>query len=151
MSACENEYKTRAWVVFSGQTDLRWLGVLKAGYRHCYVLLHDGRHWVSVDPLSNYMEVRVHHVPPDFDLPLWLADRGHRVMAAPMDHSSRRAAPFMLFSCVEAVKRVLGIRSRWIVTPWQLCRYLERFGKEASPDGVFCFNPLNQGDLSWEV
>jgi hypothetical protein len=36
-----------------------------------------------------------------------------------------KAAPFMLFTCVEAVKRVLGIHRRGIVTPWQLYQHLK--------------------------
>jgi hypothetical protein len=30
----KNEQK--AWVVFSGKSDLWWLSILKPGFRHCY-------------------------------------------------------------------------------------------------------------------
>jgi hypothetical protein len=115
-----------AWVVFSGQTDISWLRFLKPGFRHCYVLLNDGERWTSIDPLSHVTEVSVHHhVPADFDLPGWLELRGNRVLKAPMRRDITRAAPFMLFTCVEAVKRVIGVHSRGIVTPWQLYRHLK--------------------------
>jgi hypothetical protein len=115
-----------AWVVFSGQTDISWLRFLKPGFRHCYVLLNDGERWTSIDPLSHVTEVSVHHhVPADFDLPGWLESRGNRVLKAPMRRDITRAAPFMLFTCVEAVKRVIGVHSRGIVTPWQLYRHLK--------------------------
>jgi hypothetical protein len=114
-----------AWVVFSGQTDISWLRILKPGFRHCYVLLHDGERWTSVDPLSHVTDISVHHhVAPDFDLPGWLAARGNKVVRAPLRRDVTKAAPFMLFTCVEAVKRILGIHRRNIFTPWQLYRHL---------------------------
>lgn len=114
-----------AWVVFSGQTEISWLRFLKPGFRHCYVLLNDGECWTSIDPLSHVTEVSVHHhVPADFDLPGWLQSRGNRVVRAPLRRDGTKAAPFMLFTCVEAVKRVLGIHKRSIVTPWHLYRHL---------------------------
>jgi hypothetical protein len=119
-----NEYQ-KAWVVFSGQTEISWLKFLKPGFRHCYVLINDGERWTSLDPLSHVTEVSVHHhVPADFDLPAWLESRGNRVVKAPMKRDITKPAPFMLFTCVEAVKRVLGIHRRGIVTPWQLYRHL---------------------------
>ena len=120
-----NEYQ-KAWVVFSGQTEISWLKFLKPGFRHCYVLINDGERWTSIDPLSHVTEISVHHhVPAEFDLPTWLSARGNRVVKAPLNRDVTKAAPFMLFTCVEAVKRVLGIHRRGIVTPWQLYRHLK--------------------------
>ena len=115
-----------AWVVFSGQTEISWLRFLKPGFRHCYVLLNDGERWTSIDPLSHVTEISVHHhVPVDFDLPGWLEARGNRVVKAPVCRDVTKAAPFMLFTCVEAVKRVLGVHKRSVFTPWQLYRHLK--------------------------
>lgn len=122
-----------AWVVFTGQTDLPWLKIFKPGFRHCYVLLNDGHHWLSFDPLSNYTDVSVHHLPPAFNLPLWMKDRGHKVVPARVERSLK-PAPWMVFTCVEAVKRVLGIHARFIFTPWQLYRHLT---KHHDPEGEF--------------
>lgn len=120
----ERNDNQKAWVVFSGQTDLAWLKVFKPGFRHCFVLLNDGQRWVSLDPLSNHTEISVHHhVPPEFDLPYWLENRGHRVVETFVERH-KSPAPFMLFTCVEAVKRVLGLHKRFIFTPWQLYRFL---------------------------
>jgi hypothetical protein len=119
----------QAWVVFSGQTEISWLRFLKPGFRHCYVLLNDGERWTSVDPLSHVMEISTHHhVPADFDLPGWLESRGNHVVPAPVRRDLTKPAPFMLFTCVEAVKRVLGVHSRSVITPWQLYRYLKHKG-----------------------
>jgi hypothetical protein len=120
----EREGEQQAYVVFTGQADWPWLRWLKTGFRHCFVLLYDGRHWVSLDPLLNHTEVQVHNVPPGFDLPGWLEGRGHRVVKADIRRDHLRPAPFAMFSCVEAVKRVLGLHDLRILTPWQLYRYL---------------------------
>ena len=113
-----------AWAVFTGQTELRWLKLLKPGFRHCFVLLNDGRHWITVDPLSPFMEVAVQPVGADFDLPGWLAQQGLVVTKTIVRRGVVRPAPWSLFTCVEAVKRVLGIHARLVVTPWQLYRRL---------------------------
>lgn len=117
----------KAWVAFTGQTDRPWLKILKPGFRHCYVILHDGRQWLSLDPMLNRMDIKAHdHVPGDFDLPGWLRGRGQVVVAAQVDHARTRPAPLALLTCVEAVKRVLGLHRFSIFTPWQLFQYLEK-------------------------
>ena len=129
----------RAYIVFSGETDLRWLRViLRPGFRHCFVLLHDGRHWISLDPLACHFEVCVDPVSPDFDLPRWLTAQGCTVVPARLERRQRKAAPAMIFSCVEAVKRVLGLHRRFIITPWQLYCHLTHL------------NDL-KGEPTWEV
>jgi hypothetical protein len=133
----------RVWVVFTNQTDLSWLKILRKGFRHCFVIIHDGQNWISVDPLSNRMEVVVQDVPQGFDLPGWLKDQGHVVLRARILPHEFGIAPVRLFSCVETVKRILGIRGGMIFTPWQLYRYLQQPQKSEN-----CFK---KGILSWEV
>lgn len=113
-----------AWVVFTGQTDLPWLKLLKPGFRHCYVLINDGRHWISIDPLFPYTEIIVHHAPADFNFPAWLAGRGYQPVRAQIRRDRSGMAPIMIFTCVEAIKRILGLHSWRILTPWQLYKYL---------------------------
>jgi len=139
------EGKTKAWVIFSGQADLPWLKILKQGYRHCYILLNDGQRWIAIDPLSNYMDVSVHDLPRDFNLPLWMKNHGHIVMPATISRHDKQA-PWMPFSCVEAVKRVLGIHERFIFTPWQLYKYLRK-----SQTADTFQNKTSKGDLVWEA
>lgn len=115
----------QAWVVFTGTADLPWLRVLRNGFRHCFVVLHDGVRWVSLDPMLHQMELKVHHhLPGDFDFPAWLAMRGAKVLPAAIDDTHTKPAPWRPFTCVEAVKRVLGIHARGVMTPWQLYQYL---------------------------
>jgi hypothetical protein len=132
-----------AYVVFTGKTEIRWLRFLRKGFRHCFVLLNDGHHWVSVDPLSSYTDILVHHVPADFDFPAWMKKRGYQVVKA-KPARPLKSSPIGIFSCVEAVKRILGIQNRFIITPWQLYRNLKQ-GR------TFKKNFIHKGVLSWEV
>ncbi len=117
------------WVVFTGHADLWWLKWLRPGFRHCYVLFRDRWQWVSIDPLSHYTQVEFHaHVHRDFDLPAWLRGQGMTVVQTTLAAPPRRCAPLMPFTCVEAVKRFLGIHRRLIITPWQLHHYLTQKG-----------------------
>ena len=120
------EQAQKAWVVFSGQTDMSWLKILKPGFRHCFVLINDGQCWISYDPMSHYTDITVHHVPCFFDMPGWLEGRGFKVLETSLNKTHKRPAPFGVFSCVEAVKRVLGIHSLCVITPWQLFTHLNK-------------------------
>jgi len=126
----------RAWVVFSGKSDWPWLKFLRPGFRHCFVIVHDGARWLSLDPLLQHTELKVHDVPADFDLTYWLTARGNKVMPAPLDRDHNKPAPFMLFTCVEAVKRVLGLHRLSVITPWQLYRHLARYNNNLQLQGI---------------
>ncbi len=115
---------TTAIVVFRGQTDLWWLRWLRPGFRHCLIVLHDQRHWVLLDPLSSHTDIRVLSVAPDFDVARWFTERGMITVTVPLPAPARRPAPWSPFTCVEAVKRVLGLHDPWVLTPWQLYRRL---------------------------
>ena len=120
----KQQSEKRAWVVFTNQSDLFWVRFLKKGFRHCFILIHDGTHWISIDPMASMTDIAIHTVPKDFDLPNWLAGQGHRVTSAPL-RNVQTPAPWMMFTCVEACKRILGIHNRFILTPWQLYKYLK--------------------------
>ncbi|MGN7437985.1 MAG: hypothetical protein ACTHOO_05005 [Alcanivorax sp.] len=134
-----------AWVVFTNQTDLPWLKGLRQGFRHCFIVLHDGQHWTSIDPLASFMEVVVHNVPAEFDLISWLEERGHHTVQAPLARDIKRTAPIMLFTCVEACKRILGVHKRSILTPWQLYCHLNST-KQTIPT-----HQNYKGELAWEA
>jgi hypothetical protein len=115
---------TRIVVVFSGATDLRWLRALKPGFRHCYAVLESVGGWLLIDPASH--QTRIEYLGP---MPLRRLLEGLqsaettlvccRMRAAPM-----RLAPVRPFTCVEAVKRLIGIHAPWTLTPWQLFGHL---------------------------
>ena len=126
-SHTNDEISQEAWVVFSGETDIAWLKIFKAGFRHCFVLLNDGQRWMSIDPLSPYTDIQIyHHIESSFDLPDWLKSRGYKIAKSKIDKNHKRPAPWMACTCVESIKRILGIHRRFILTPWQLYRYLNK-------------------------
>ncbi len=117
----------RAWVVFCGKAELWWLRFLKPGFRHCFVLLRDGSTWLIVDSLAPRLDVATIAVPPDFDLPGWYSRQPDMLLVpAPIRRDHRRPAPWGAFTCVEAVKRLLGIHAVSVLTPSQLFRFLTR-------------------------
>lgn len=122
----EQKQIRQAWVVFTNHTCLPWLKIFKRDFRHCFVIINDGTHWISIDPMAHYMDVVVHEVSASFDLPSWLVGRGHHVARAHVNADLKTPAPWMVFTCVEACKRVLGIHNRFIVTPWQLFKFLRQ-------------------------
>lgn len=123
--------RPQAWVVFTGRTDLGWLKLLRQGFRHCFVLLRQDGLWLRVDPLAAHTEIEALALPPLYDLPAWYEAQGCRVVPVSLRRGHRRPAPVALFSCVEAVKRVLGLHAPAVLTPWQLYRHLT--GPAATP------------------
>ncbi len=114
----------RALVVFSGRTGVRWLRWLKPGYRHCFVAVDDGIEWLTVDPLLHRLEIRASGLPSAFDLAAEYRRLALDVIEVAPAAVPLRRAPLGLFTCVETAKRLLGIRARWVLTPWQLRRWL---------------------------
>jgi hypothetical protein len=132
------------YAVFSGQSELPCVRFLKSGFKHCYALMHDGRVWVTVDPLSHYTEVTVHHhLPPEFDLPAWLETHGLTVVPVRYVPAVPKSLPWRVYTCVELVKRVLCIRHPYVFTPWQLYRHLttQHQYKGVSPMGALIKSP----------
>lgn len=131
-----------AVVVFSGRTELPWLRVLKPGFRHCFIIVDGGGGtWVSLNPMSHRTEIAVLARQPGNDwtaesLARWFQSQGFCAVACRTFQTSRtfqtcrngavprKAAPWLPYTCVEAVKRVLGLHSRRVLTPWRLYRYI---------------------------
>jgi hypothetical protein len=127
----------RAIVVFVDHADCPWLRLLARGFRHCFVLVRDGRDWLLCDPLKDRMLLARIAAPPDFDLAAHYAAQGHRVLAGVAGHEQGRRMPAVSpLTCVAVVKRVLGVRAPWILTPRQLHRHLMRQKRRATGFGI---------------
>lgn len=118
----------RALVVFSGEAHLFWLRLLRPGFRHCFLALESHGRWITYDPMLHRTALALLSVPASFDLAGWYRVRGLTVVVTrvPPLPAQPRPMPWGPFTCVEAIKRILGIRDRRIVTPWRLYRRLAR-------------------------
>ena len=116
----------KVFVVFSGETNLWWLKMLKSGFKHCFVSLYDNGQWVIVDPMAHRTEIAILSVSEGFDLISWYKSKGMTVVETEIKTAVYYSAPFGFFSCVEAVKRVLGIHKRGIYSPYKLYLFLKK-------------------------
>lgn len=123
-----NEPNVDAWVGFRDAVGLSWMGLLKPGFRHCFVLLRKEEGWIVCDPLSHY--TMIDFVKADDGLLDHLAAGGCLLIPAHARVPARLPLPWRPFTCVEAVKRILGLRAPWTLTPWQLCRRLTQEHKK---------------------
>lgn len=123
---CQSLYGWReVHVVFCGQAQIAWLRCLRPGFRHCFIVFGSRYGWITFDPLSCWTDIRPQPVPGDFDLPGWYRAQGMiTVGVTPARSALPKPAPAAPFTCVEAVKRVLGMRDRLVLTPYQLYRRL---------------------------
>lgn len=115
----------RALVVFSGQTDLGWLRLLKPSFRHCFVAVEADDGWVVVNPLCHVTEIAVVRGVGRDALAAGYRKAGLIVVATRTHRPPPRPAPWRPFSCVETVRRILGLEARWVLTPWQLFRHIQ--------------------------
>jgi hypothetical protein len=113
-------------VVFSGEADLKWLKILKPGFRHCFVAFEDGSRWIIYDPLSNQTEITVMETNDVFQLMRFCRKRGFRVVPWVAKGACPKPAPWGPYTCVEAIKRVLGIHAYRVKTPWNLYNFLKK-------------------------
>lgn len=114
----------RAWVVFSGRADWWPLRLLKPGFRHCFLVLEGGGAWLACDPMLHRTDLALLRLPPGSDPVRAYVEAGLVVVEAALADAPRRLCPIRPYSCVEAVKRLLGIHDGFIFTPWQLYRHL---------------------------
>lgn len=125
----------RALVVFSGRADLPWQRLLRPGFRHCSLIVADGANWLLIEPLASCLQVRsIGSV--DADLGSRLRNAGFSVLETNTLPPGDRPAPLGFWTCVETVKRGLGIRSILVQTPWQLFRYIEHKAKITLDVGI---------------
>jgi hypothetical protein len=117
-----------------------WLRLLRPGFRHCFAIIRETERWLVVDPMLHKMDVQATKCEPAFDLPAWMRARGYRVVKAPVLEPQRRAMAPAPFTCVEAMKRLIGLQAWCVMTPWQLYLRLNSFNSiQGDCHGKFFF------------
>jgi hypothetical protein len=123
---CITAKNSSALVVFMGDVSIRWAKLLRPGFRHCFAIVGRNGQWVIFDPMSNYTNLGILSGPSIDDVASWYRQFGLTVIKTVVQRGESPSAEWRPFTCVEAVKRVLGIRAPWVMTPWQLYRHLGR-------------------------
>ena len=112
-----------ALVVFHDHGYGRLRRFLRWGFRHVFIVVLREGYWIALDGRAGLPELRV-VAGADFDLAgHYRRQHGFTVLPVRAPRLMPRS-PVMLGTCVGAVKRVLGLRAPWIVTPYQLYRHL---------------------------
>ncbi|SCA55383.1 conserved hypothetical protein [Candidatus Terasakiella magnetica] len=111
---------SRALIVYSDNTGVWWLRFLRAGFRHCFIILETDRGTIWVDPLSNNLTLKILEGYELAGLIRWYRDMGMHVQSVCLDDNKVKSFPWAPMTCVEVVKRLVGIRNPFIITPYQL-------------------------------
>jgi len=128
----------RIWVVFTGKTDIWYLKFLKKEFRHCFVILDDNSHWITIDPLSSHTEVEiVSKKNKKQTLPKWFLECGFTVIETQFFDPLFKSAPLSFLNCVESIKKIIGIHSFGILTPYQLFKYLQKKNRKDIKHGKY--------------
>jgi len=128
-----DRWPTEWWLVYTNldEHDDRGPGsrllarVLHPGFQHVQAIQRDGRVWVAVYPHMEFVDVKLirsdetpWQLYPGCTIQHVIAMRDHGRM-----YSKFHVGPW---SCVEVIKSLLGIRSWWVRTPWQLYQHVKR-------------------------
>ena len=112
-------------VVFVGHAECGCLRWLKQDFKHCFAALCVNGRWIICDSLKNYIEFSLIELPEAFNLSEFYRSRGYTVMIGHTYHQKAQSVTMPeIFTCVAVVKRIIGLRSFWTLTPWQLFRRL---------------------------
>nr|DAS10157.1 MAG TPA: hypothetical protein [Caudoviricetes sp.] len=122
----------RVYVVFTDNTSLWWLKIFKPGFRHCYVILEFGNEfWLELNPFSNRLVVRIYPHYADSDYISYLKENYPvTILEVEIDNVPLKCAPLSAFTCVEFVKRMLGIHDVLVLSPYQLYKKITNCRKK---------------------
>jgi hypothetical protein len=107
-------------VVYSGRADFPILKLLKPGFRHCFAIVEVAPYWIVMDGLSDRFALAILEPRGLARYLVRLHRKGYRCQVA---RAPRKRAPGLRLrpmTCVETVKRVLGITKLRILTPFDL-------------------------------
>lgn len=116
---------TKALIVFSDNTGVWWLKYLKAGFRHCFIILETDRGCVWVDPLSSSFTIKILEGYELNSLVRWYRESGMRVLSVSVPAHGGKPFAWAPMTCVEVVKRLIGVRDPFVLTPWQLYKAIK--------------------------
>jgi hypothetical protein len=114
-----------ALVCFEHRPGIGVLRLLRAGFRHCFCLLSAPGAWLVCDPLKGGL---VLELLPDWPLERLVAHYAgtgrHVAIGRALTDAIPAGAALRPLTCVEVVKRAVGVGAWAVVTPWGLFRWL---------------------------
>ena len=123
-----NPASHHAIVVFENRQDSRWLRLLRPGFQHCFCVLRAEQGWVVVDPLLYDLRITWIDLDAQVDLSEHYRNLGRIVATGMASDLLVRKGNLRPLTCVEVVKRALGLGALPAWTPWQLYRALLGMG-----------------------
>ncbi len=112
------------YVVFGESKLSHWfIRMLPYPFQHCLVVRDDGAYWTVIEPLCSHIDTRIELKTDYPDISQLFPD------SVILSHRAVLEAEAMTWSlgigsCVDIVKRTIGIRDFWIWTPHQLYKRL---------------------------
>ena len=111
----------KAIVAFGGKPTLWWMRFLKKDFYHCIVALGGDDEWVVIDPLLHFTDlIVVKHAQIDS----FFKKRNYRIVETEIKEPKKIRLRVIPYTCVETVKRFIGVENAFILTPYSLFRYL---------------------------
>ena len=125
-----NGYRySQAIVAFGGRPTLWWMHFLKKGFYHCIIAMGNGKEWVIIDPLLHFTDLII---IKDGSVDSFFKSRGYRILNMTVSEPKKIRLRVMPYTCVETVKRFLGVENTFIFTPYSLFCYLnKKIGKKS--------------------
>lgn len=118
----------RYYLMFTVSTSKHWVfRWLDSDIQHVYAMTLSpaGQFWIVVDPLMSHLRPTLLPVS-EFPYP-YVYDPGAIIIpVTSIINLDNVVHGIGLFSCVSIVKALLGIKNRFILTPYQLYTYLRR-------------------------
>ncbi|MDX6748793.1 hypothetical protein SH611_03130 [Geminicoccaceae bacterium 1502E] len=116
-----------ALAVFEDRPERPALHWLAPGFRHCFCLLEQPEGWILCDPLRHRLHLDFLPAITLETLAGHFGSTGRRILSGTAGEPLPRRLDWLRpFTCVEAVKRALGVRAHGIWTPFQLFCHLTR-------------------------
>lgn len=115
------------YVIFTDSDHDHWLfKYLRTGFKHVYAIQKSegGQFWLKVDSRYAYLDISLNYTDK---YPTARAFAGDDAVILPIHANipSVERTSMCQFTCVEVTKALLGIKSWWVLTPWQLYKYLK--------------------------
>lgn len=128
----ELDMPATTWIVFSNDTDIPILKIFRRGFRHCFMIMQQNDRWILIDPRANKTDVQLLPHPKSFNFPRYYLEQGKTVLKIPTIKTPHKILSPFPVSCVETLKRLIGLHAWWVMTPYQFYKHLFQLQKKGA-------------------